>query len=129
MMDGPPARWMAPSTPPPPASAELAALTITSARSRVMSPTFNFRSFSFGNFCSMRLRYRQNHFTAAAAEVHLILDALDGRAGIVPMDATRRGVAHHGEDLRLEKRVDVVHGVDLGGGDLIPIRIEAGQAG
>src|SRR5579883_2959099 len=38
MMLGPPARWMAPSTPPPPASAELAALTMASASTLVMSP-------------------------------------------------------------------------------------------
>src|SRR5512143_2347885 len=35
---GPPARWIAPSTPPPPRSDELAALTIASASSPVMSP-------------------------------------------------------------------------------------------
>src|SRR6185295_14021998 len=35
---GPPARWMAPSTPPPPRSPGLAALTMASASSRVMSP-------------------------------------------------------------------------------------------
>src|SRR5215467_3749204 len=37
---GPPRRWIAPSTPPPPSSDELAALTMASARSAVMSPTF-----------------------------------------------------------------------------------------
>ena len=37
-MAGPPARWMAPSTPPPPSRPELAALTIASVVSRVMSP-------------------------------------------------------------------------------------------
>src|SRR6185436_7531634 len=35
---GPPARWMAPSTPPPPRSPGLAALTMASASWRVMSP-------------------------------------------------------------------------------------------
>src|SRR3954454_25105996 len=39
MTAGPPARWIAPSTPPPPASRSLAAFTITSAAIRVMSPT------------------------------------------------------------------------------------------
>jgi sugar phosphate isomerase/epimerase len=39
MIDGPPARWMAPSTPPPPASAELAALAMASTAIRVMSPS------------------------------------------------------------------------------------------
>src|SRR6516164_2364417 len=39
MISGPPARWMAPSTPPPPASAEFAALTIASAATRVISPS------------------------------------------------------------------------------------------
>src|SRR5262244_100072 len=37
---GPPRRWIAPSTPPPPSSDELAALTMASARSAVMSPIF-----------------------------------------------------------------------------------------
>src|SRR5215216_3705755 len=35
---GPPARWIAPSTPPPPRSELLAALTIASTRCAVMSP-------------------------------------------------------------------------------------------
>ena len=35
---GPPARWMAPSTPPPPSSDSLAALTIASTTCSVMSP-------------------------------------------------------------------------------------------
>src|SRR6516164_9768952 len=39
MISGPPARWMAPSTPPPPASSEFAALTIASAATRVISPS------------------------------------------------------------------------------------------
>src|ERR1044072_3645698 len=38
-IEGPPAGWMAPSTPPPPSSVELAALTTASTASRVMSPT------------------------------------------------------------------------------------------
>src|SRR4051794_26685810 len=38
MMVGPPARRMAPSTPPPPARPELAALTMASAWTLVMSP-------------------------------------------------------------------------------------------
>jgi hypothetical protein len=38
MIDGPPARWIAPSTPPPPASALFAAFTIASAAKPVMSP-------------------------------------------------------------------------------------------
>ena len=38
MMAGPPARWIAPSTPPPPANALFAALTIASAWTVVMSP-------------------------------------------------------------------------------------------
>src|SRR5207245_6615497 len=36
---GPPARWIAPSTPPPPMRLELAALTMASTGSRVISPT------------------------------------------------------------------------------------------
>src|SRR5439155_11426670 len=35
---GPAARWMAPSTPPPPSNDELAALTMASTSSAVMSP-------------------------------------------------------------------------------------------
>ena len=38
MIAGPPARWMAPSTPPPPRRPLLAALTIASTAIRVMSP-------------------------------------------------------------------------------------------
>src|SRR5262245_55474390 len=38
MIAGPPARWIAPSTPPPPARWLLAALTMPSTASRVMSP-------------------------------------------------------------------------------------------
>src|SRR6266403_2984182 len=37
-ISGPPARWMAPSTPPPPSSVVLAAFTIASTASFVMSP-------------------------------------------------------------------------------------------
>src|SRR5262249_918929 len=36
---GPAARWIAPSTPPPPSSVRLAALTIASTSSQVMSPS------------------------------------------------------------------------------------------
>jgi hypothetical protein len=38
MIAGPPARWIAPSTPPPPARCVLAALTTASVDSLVMSP-------------------------------------------------------------------------------------------
>jgi hypothetical protein len=38
MISGPPAAWMAPSTPPPPARRLLAALTMASTSCRVMSP-------------------------------------------------------------------------------------------
>src|SRR5208337_2480131 len=37
-MAGPPARWIAPSTPPPPSREELAAFTMASVRSRLISP-------------------------------------------------------------------------------------------
>jgi len=36
---GPAARWIAPSTPPPPSKVRLAALTMASSASVVMSPT------------------------------------------------------------------------------------------
>src|SRR5215216_4896302 len=42
-MVGPPARWIAPSTPPPPVSPAFAALTIASADWRVMSPSIRRR--------------------------------------------------------------------------------------
>src|SRR4051812_45014953 len=41
MMLGPPARWIAPSTPPPPANRLFAALTIASTSCCVMSPSTN----------------------------------------------------------------------------------------
>src|SRR5689334_14118638 len=40
-IEGPPARWIAPSTPPPPARELFAALTIASAETWVMSPRRN----------------------------------------------------------------------------------------
>src|SRR6185295_5864206 len=40
---GPAARWIAPSTPPPPSKDSLAALTIASTSSRVMSPSMTSR--------------------------------------------------------------------------------------
>src|SRR5690349_7913053 len=43
---GPPLRWIAPSTPPPPSSDELAALTIASTRCAVMSPSTRFTLMS-----------------------------------------------------------------------------------
>src|SRR5690349_4654012 len=46
MIEGPPTRWIAPSTPPPPAKAEFAAFTITSARRRVISPITRRNTFS-----------------------------------------------------------------------------------
>ena len=46
MIDGPPRRWIAPSTPPPPTSAEFAALTIASARNALMSPVVSARTRS-----------------------------------------------------------------------------------
>ncbi len=53
-IDGPPARWIAPSTPPPPSSVGLAAFTIASTLWRVMSPrtssiTFPETVFSMGH--------------------------------------------------------------------------------
>src|ERR1041385_7570617 len=41
MIEGPPARWMAPSTPPPPASPELAAFAMASAGTRAISPVIS----------------------------------------------------------------------------------------
>ena len=49
MMDGPPARCIAPSTPPPPASAELAAFTIASTATLVMSPSISRSTAPFAN--------------------------------------------------------------------------------
>src|SRR5437867_1402646 len=42
-MSGPPRRWIAPSTPPPPSSVELAAFTIASTRCSVISPVSRVR--------------------------------------------------------------------------------------
>src|SRR3954447_25832226 len=40
-ISGPPRRWIAPSTPPPPSNEELAALTMASTSCAVMSPVTN----------------------------------------------------------------------------------------
>ena len=49
----PPARWMAPSTPPPPRSPEFAALTMASTRILVISPITRRSFFPFGKSISM----------------------------------------------------------------------------
>ena len=54
MIDGPPRRWIAPSTPPPPASAAFPALTIASATNVVMSPRVNARMRSPTRSSSIR---------------------------------------------------------------------------
>src|SRR5450759_3334479 len=52
MISGPPARWIAPSTPPPPASAAFAALPIASAAIAVLSPSTR-TSSPAPNWCSI----------------------------------------------------------------------------
>src|SRR3989338_8546703 len=52
---GPPALWMAPSTPPQPASLELAAFTIASVSSWVMSPLMRERIVELMVVCMFRI--------------------------------------------------------------------------
>src|SRR5690242_3544685 len=131
MMEAPPARWMAPSTPPPPASAEFAAFTMASAATRVISPTTSRNSFPRRNLRCMRRSsgWVQDHFAAATAHVHFVFDAFDGRPAVVPVDAEARGFAHAAEDLALEKRVNIVDGVNLHAAHLVPAYVQAGQPG
>src|SRR5512140_3758502 len=58
-INGPPARWIAPSTPPPPRSVEFAAFTIASTLWRVMSPRTSSITFPEMVF-SMRHIIRSN---------------------------------------------------------------------
>src|ERR1700684_304648 len=53
MIDGPPARGSPPPTPPPPTNPELAAFTIASAGTRVISPTISFNVLPLGAVHSM----------------------------------------------------------------------------
>src|SRR5579864_2893839 len=131
MMDGPPARWIAPSTPPPPASEELAALTMASTAMRVISPTTNCSRLPVGNRCSIPLisgYAREDDFAPRAAQIHLVLDALDGRPREMPVHAQARRLAHARENLSREKRMNVVDRVDLGGGHLRPAGAQAREA-
>src|SRR6516165_8940163 len=59
-MAGPPRRWIAPSTPPPPSRDELAALTTASTRCAVMSPVSRVILMACGFHDSWQL----NHFWA-----------------------------------------------------------------
>src|SRR5712692_3642991 len=112
---------MAPSTPPPPASAEFAAFTMASAGMRVMSPTTNFSNLSFGNLFSMgMLRGGKDDLAAASAKVHFIFDALNGRTRVVPIHASLCGLVHSAENLRRQERMYIMDGINLGGGDLSP---------
>src|SRR6185312_16586920 len=71
MIDGPPARWMAPSTPPPPRSPLFAAFTIASTATVVMSPWTSSRRTSIaftiasgGKGARMDLRAKQEPLKA-----------------------------------------------------------------
>src|ERR1700688_1452345 len=120
---------MAPSTPPPPASAEFAAFTIASAVTRVMSPTTSFNNRSWGNFRSMANTSTgcQNDFPPAAANVHFVLDTFDGRARIVPVQAGAGRLVHFAENLRLEKGMNIMNRINLCGRHLCPEYTQAGK--
>src|SRR5438477_5210200 len=60
------------------------------------------------------------------AAVHLVLEALHGRAAEMPGEARPRRPAVH--DLVGEEGVEIVHRVDLGGGGMGPCEAEELQA-
>src|SRR5215472_9377180 len=86
MIADPPARWMAPSTPPPPRSAELAALTMASTRILVISPITRRSFFPFGKSISMIYSRSLNRIDA------MVLFDIDGTL-------IRRAGPHHREAL------------------------------
>ena len=57
IISGPPSRWIAPSTPPPPTRREFAALTIASVSCRVMSPCRSLRTLPAILISFMRHHY------------------------------------------------------------------------
>src|SRR5579884_2811165 len=73
MMLGPPARWMAPSTPPPPASAELAALTMASASTFVISPCCKARVIPLMVYVVINTSPKFISYTLKKALAHVIL--------------------------------------------------------
>src|SRR5688572_25232908 len=78
MIVGPPRRWIAPSTPPPPASRLLAALTIASTSSKVMSPTDSSNTREpicrfMGHFPSNILHFRDGTLEASCCELAEVL--------------------------------------------------------
>src|SRR6266850_5676478 len=75
---GPAARWMAPSTPPPPSSVSFAALTIASIASAVMSPFWSSMRLTMLSADGARLEVRI--FDDAEAIAEGILDRADTNA-------------------------------------------------
>src|SRR6476660_6322353 len=48
----------------------------------------------------------ENQFAAAASEIHFVFDALDRRAGIIPVHAIATGSSHGEENFLCEDRVN-----------------------
>src|SRR5436190_18774373 len=79
-ISGPPARWMAPSTPPPPSSDELAAFTMASTACVVMSPRTIWISGTVTSVHAMpaerayleRLRRARDQMSAQGVDVLLV---------------------------------------------------------
>src|SRR6185312_10406339 len=67
-----------------------------------------------------------DHLAREAADIHLVIEALHRRAGVVPdQTALRRAAA---DDLAGEERVDVVDRIDLRRGDIRPAKAERTHA-
>src|SRR5690242_18803248 len=115
-MAGPPRRWMAPSTPPPPSSDEFAALTIASALRRVMSPwtrvmaVMTASASSYADFDPRRIALRPPRDNRLSDDHSVDLEGLHGHGG-------------EGRRQRLAAQIGVrVGGVEVAaaGGDGVP---------
>src|SRR5881296_2057214 len=72
-ISGPPARWMAPSTPPPPSSDELAAFTMASTSCVVMSPaTISITVVSLSHVHADRITRARKRMTELGVDVLLL---------------------------------------------------------
>ena len=105
---GPAAAWIAPSTPPPPSSAEFAALTMASTRSVVMSPRTASRVTTHPRYAARSTRCAPAYGEAAWAPAQPVRagdgSGVDGEEHEGreqhEVDATlqpRRAAGHHGE--------------------------------
>src|SRR5713226_8773870 len=126
---------MAPSTPPPPASAEFAAFTMASAATFVMSPTSIRSSFPFCSLCSIApsqshgdSSVAQDGFAPRAAHIHLVFDAFNGRSREVPVNPRPSGLTHPAQNLNAQKRMYIVDRVDLCRCGLRPVHTQSGEA-